>query len=217
MTIRRIPPSRSDLVTIYDRTAWYWDSLLHRVSYGLAYARLFNRLRRDGWLGNADRSARVLDCGIGTGLFSDALVRAVNASFEIHGVDISPKMMARARSRLMRSSGTARLVCGDVCSLPFADGEMDLVICALMLEHAPSPLGALREMTRVLGVGATLVLVVTRPHAPDLPFRLKYRYNPFLPTQLIEWMTDAGLRDIRTYSLAGIARLFGCAYGGRKA
>ncbi len=217
MTIRRIPPSRSDLVRIYDRNAWYWDSLLHRVSYGQAYVRLFKRLQGDGWLGNADRSARVLDCGIGTGLFSDALMRAVNAPFEIHGVDVSPKMMARARARLMCSSVTARLVYGDVCSLPFADSEMDLVICALMLEHAPSPLGALREMTRVLGAGATLVLVVTRPHAPDMPFRLKYRYRPFRPAQLVEWMTGAGLRDIRSYPLAGIARLFGCAYGGRKA
>jgi hypothetical protein len=85
-------PEQTDLVRIYDRTAWYWDSLLHRVSYGHAYARLFKRLQEDDWLGmlTGRRGADRVDWP------PDASC-VVNAPFEIHSRYL-PKMMARARS-----------------------------------------------------------------------------------------------------------------------
>jgi ubiquinone/menaquinone biosynthesis C-methylase UbiE len=216
ISVWRLPPSPSELRRRYDTTAWYWDSFLHRIPFGSAYVRLFNRLEKDGWLGGTGDTTRVLDCGVGTGLFSGALLRTVNRRSEICGTDLSPKMLAKAGSRLIRRGVTPRLECGDVRSLPCREGEMDVVMSALMLEHAPNPLAALREMVRVAQPGATLLLVVTRPHAPDVLFRLIYRYQPFQPLQVVEWMTQAGLRDICPYRLAGIARLFSCAYVGRK-
>jgi ubiquinone/menaquinone biosynthesis C-methylase UbiE len=167
-----------DLRRLYDATAWYWDSPVHRICYGLAYVRLFKRLKRDGWLAGMRDPARVLDCGIGTGLFSDALRRALGSRFECCGVDISEQMLARARARLSRSSVPPRLEVADGASLPFRDGEMDVVISALMLEHSPAPAEALHEMTRVARGGAALVIVATRPHAPDLPYRWKFHYKP---------------------------------------
>jgi ubiquinone/menaquinone biosynthesis C-methylase UbiE len=216
ISVWRLPPSPSEVRRVYDTTAWYWDSCLHRIPFGYAYIRLFKRLEKDGWLGGTGDTARVLDCGMGTGLFSAALLRTANRRFEICGIDLSSKMLAKARSRLIRRGVTPRLECGDVRSLPGREGEMDVVMSALMLEHAPNPLAALREMVRVARPGATLVVVVTRPHAPDVLFRLIYRYQPFRPLQVVEWMTQAGLRDICPYRLAGIARLFSCACVGRK-
>jgi demethylmenaquinone methyltransferase/2-methoxy-6-polyprenyl-1,4-benzoquinol methylase len=215
ISVRRLLPTTLDLTRLYNASAWYWDSPLHTIPFGHAYVQLFKRLVSDGWLSEMGDPWRVLDCGIGTGLFSDALLRTVRRRFEICGVDLSATMLARARSRLMRRGVLPRLESGDAHSLPFCSDEMDLVISALMLEHVPAPLEALREMTRVARPGATLVLVVTRPHAPDLPFRVRYRYKPLPPEQLMEWMTEAAIRDIRPCPLAGIARLFGLAYVGR--
>jgi ubiquinone/menaquinone biosynthesis C-methylase UbiE len=214
--VQRLPPSPSELRRLYDTTAWYWDSCLHRIPFGYAYVRLFKRLEKDGWLGGTGDTARVLDCGMGTGLFSAALLRTVHRRFEVWGIDLSPKMLAKARCRLIRRGLTPQLECGDVRSLPCREGEMDVVMSALMLEHAPDPLVALGEMVRVARPGATLVLVLTRPYAPDVPFRLIYRYQPFRALQVVEWMTQAGLRDIRPCRLAGLARLFSGAYVGRK-
>lgn len=216
ISVHRVHPSRLDLTRLYDTTAWYWDSLPHRISYGYAYGQLFKRLEKDGWLRDMGNPTRVLDCGIGTGLFSDALLRTVNRRFEVCGIDLSEKMLAKARARLMRRGAAFRINSGNVHSLPFGSEAMDLVISGLMLEHVPAPIEALREMTRVARVGATLVVVATRPHAPDHLFRLKYCYKAFPPRRLMGWMSEAGLQDIRSYPLAGIARLFGQAYVGRK-
>ena len=60
-----------------------------------------------------------------------------------------------------------------------------------------------------------MVVVATRPHAPDHLFRLKYRYKALPPQKLMEWLRESGLQDIRSYALSGIARLFGKAYVGR--
>ena len=59
------------LAEVYDRNAGYWDSWLYRAVYYRAYIRLLRMLKRDGALG---RPVRVLDCGIGAGLLSEALL-----------------------------------------------------------------------------------------------------------------------------------------------
>jgi ubiquinone/menaquinone biosynthesis C-methylase UbiE len=216
ISIRRVVASESDVARLYDRTAWYWASRAHRIAYHRAYVRLFERLREDRPLAAAEPPSRVLDCGSGTGLFSEAFLRATTAPFNVYGIDLSAKMLARAGSRLQRRGARLHLQQGDVSALPFGDGEMDLVIGALVLEHVRDPLRALREMARALRAGAAVVLVTTRPSAPDRLFRVLYRYRPLPPESLIRWMEEAGLHDIQSHRLTGLARWFACAYTGRK-
>jgi demethylmenaquinone methyltransferase/2-methoxy-6-polyprenyl-1,4-benzoquinol methylase len=208
--------AESDVARLYDRTAWYWDSPVHHIAYRRAYFQLFERLQEDRPLAAAERPSRVLDCGIGTGLFSEALLRATATPFDVYGIDLSVQMLARARSRLQRWGSRVHLQQGDVSALPLGDGEMDLVIGALVLEHVPDPLLALREIVRVLRAGALMVLVTTRPSAPDSLFRALYRYGPVPPESLVRWMEEAGLHDIQSHRLTGFARWFACARTGRK-
>ena len=211
LSVYRIPPTQPELARLYDGSFW-WGSPLYRAVFRPAYQRLFVELQRHGWL--SDRE--VLDCGIGTGLFSDALICVVGNGVEIHGVDISPKMLEQARALLTRRGVEGKFECRDARFLPLEDGSMNLVLSAFMLEHASDPLGVLREMARVARSDATLVLVLALPCTLDFWFRLRYRYRPLEPARIADWMATAGWNNVRQYPLRGIARLFGRAYIGRK-
>ena len=203
------------LAAIYDATAWYWDSSLHELAYGRAYRRLLERLHADGWCEGPLSS--VLDCGIGAGLLSQAFVAAFGRPAWTLGVDLSSRLLARARARLGRCGAPVRLLRADARALPLGDRVVDASLCGLVLDHLADPTGALRELARVSRPGALAVVVTTRPHAPDLPFRWIFRYRPPRPANVERAMRAAGFRDVRRYGLTGLARPFGTALVGRVA
>ena len=73
--------------------------------------------------------------------------------------DLSPGMLAKARQRLARLEGIAHLdfLCLDAQSLPFSNGDFDLVIANHMLYHVPDISKAAGEIRRVLKPGGRLV------------------------------------------------------------
>jgi ubiquinone/menaquinone biosynthesis C-methylase UbiE len=210
-----VPPSPTPawLAQIYDATAWYWDSFVQTVSYGRAYRTLFKRLREDGWCESA--FPRVLDCGIGAGVFSEAFIRALGTPAHVYGVDLSLRLLKRAGARLGRHGVAPQLLRADVRALPIGDAQIDAVICGLVLDHLGEASPALRELARVARPGAPVVIVTTRPLAPDLPFRIVFRYRRLRPEALERAMAAAGLRDVRRHSLTGLARPFGMAFTAR--
>lgn len=212
------PAHRSGLSRLYDTTAWFWDSPVHCGIYRAAYVRLFQELDADGWFGEPGRSLRVLDCGTGTGLLASSMAEGARRQLDLWGIDTSTVMLERARRRLERSGiRTGRLARADLCALPFGDGTMDVVMTALALEHANPPARAVREMARVGRPGATVLVIATRQHAPDLPFRWAFHYEPFPEELVVQWMVDAGVSNGQPKPLSGIARWLAKAYIGTKA
>lgn len=148
-------------------------------------ARLQKRLQRYGWdlaapayeslwrtqLAGAqvmvlDRAAfapgeRVLDVACGSGMVSFAAARAVGATGEVFGVDLSGRMvelcMQRADVRRVHNARFARM---DAEKLDFTDGRFDVAMCSLGLMYMPDPEQALREMRRALRTGGRLALAV---------------------------------------------------------
>lgn len=222
VTIRRTAPQTADLARMYDAASWLWHPILMLLGYSRTYARLFAELASDGWLGCLRDGAKVLDGGIGTGAFSMALAKTIPNALEIHGMDIAPRMLARARGnfqRLGRSGLTAQLRYGNVDCLPYAEGDFDMVMSAHMLEHSANPSGTIREMARVLRVGAPLLIVTTRANRISTLHGLRWRYRSVESQQLRQWMQQAGLCDVRRYALDGGLSLPGPlseAYIGRK-
>jgi ubiquinone/menaquinone biosynthesis C-methylase UbiE len=110
-------------------------------------------------------TSRVLDVGCGTGaavLRVAALVPAGRAC----GIDISPAMVARARSKVPPSLAHRvefRRAPSD--TLPFPDASFDHALCTNSFHHYPDPLRSLREISRVLAPGGQLVIL---ENAPDL-------------------------------------------------
>lgn len=207
VSIQRIPPTETELVGMYNDAARYWHHSSTLLGYPRAYTNLFDRLQVSGLLQDLQHGGHVLDCGIGTAAFSLALTRKMASQVQIDGVDISSQMLETARQLLSSEGVNAQLHCCDVRHLPFDDNTFDLVMCAHMLEHLSDPFTGLREMMRVLRPGAPLLIVVTRQSAIDAFIRLKWRYQTFERSQLVNWMEQAGMSEVRLYELAAHASL----------
>lgn len=94
---------------------------------------------------------RVLEVGCGWGELAEWIADETGA--EVVATDLSPRMVELALERSL----DARLA--DVQSLPFADGEFDVVVSAWMLYHVPDLDRALAEIARVLRPGGSLVAI----------------------------------------------------------
>lgn len=97
-----------------------------------------------------ERGLRLLDLATGTGAVARA---AAGRGAAVVGIDLSGAMLAVAREL----SPEIELLAGDAHSLPFSDGEFDVVACGLALSHFQEPLRALSETLRVLRRGGRLV------------------------------------------------------------
>ena len=90
--------------------------------------------------------ARLLDLGTGTGAVPAAAGEMRARPGTVVGCDLSPDMLARARSVVP----LLRAVRADVLGLPFQDGSFDLVTANCVLSHVRDQQAVLREIGRVL-------------------------------------------------------------------
>lgn len=126
------PADRWDQGSAYDRFMGRWSLLV---------AEAFVR-----WL--AVPPGSWLDVGCGTGALL-ATAAATASPTRLAGVDPSHDFLAVAATRLP----AADLRVADAQSLPFDDGEFDVVASGLVLNFVPDPAAAVREMRRVARPG----------------------------------------------------------------
>jgi SAM-dependent methyltransferase len=100
-----------------------------------------------------DRNAYVLDAGCGAGITPRYLAQTIGC--RVVGIDISERMIAWARRRLLSASIGDRVTLGvaDAQRLPFADGTFDAVICESVTAFVPDKPRALAEYARVTRPG----------------------------------------------------------------
>jgi predicted TPR repeat methyltransferase len=99
--------------------------------------------------------ADVLDAACGTGLVGAALAR--HGFTSVDGLDISPRMIARARARhVYHDLGPADLT----QRLPGAGDKFGIVTCVNAFEPGHLPRSALVEFARVVHRGGRIVLTV---------------------------------------------------------
>ena len=112
---------------------------------------------------------RVLDVGTGTGRHALKLARR---GAHVTAIDQSPEMLAVARQSAEREGLTIdfRLLTFDD-GLPFASGQFDLLICALVLSHGVNLQQTLQEFARVLAPGGYLLITDYHPHVIGLGWR----------------------------------------------
>ncbi|UUT35276.1 class I SAM-dependent methyltransferase [Microbacterium elymi] len=173
------------------RAADYDENAMHRA-LAASVAR-FARVTEDG---------SALDVATGTGLAARALA-ALHPGLSITGVDVSPGMLAVARTALP----SARWVEADAAALPAAEASADLITCVTALHLFAAPQRAIAEWARVLRPGGRAVTATfvsgghhgphTAEHHPvDVPYPRDH--DSFAtPERLEEFYRPAGLRIAR--------------------
>jgi ubiquinone/menaquinone biosynthesis C-methylase UbiE len=174
---------------------------MQRLGYPHTYTRLLDELHRRGVLDRRRPSARVLDCGLGTGTLAAAFARAVPGVTIVTGIDISLAVLHHAAANLAAAGFTAALQRADARCLPYRDGIFDTVLSAHMLEHLSAPRVALGEMTRVLRPGGLLIVVAVRATVVDAAIRLTWGHARIRPGDLGRWMTQEGFHDVRRHAV----------------
>lgn len=149
--------TRSRVARVYDRIAPVYDLFEAPMD----------------WLGGRDRRARVigeadgdvLEVGVGTGRNlewypDDARVTAI---------DISKRMLGRARKRATDLDREVSLCGADVEALPFETGSFDSVTATCVFCSVEDPLRGLQEVRRVAKPGGEVKLLEhVRPRNPVL-------------------------------------------------
>jgi SAM-dependent methyltransferase len=119
------------------------------------------------------RGLDVLDCGCGPGSITVDFAERV-APGQVVGIDIAEQQVTAARALAAeRCMTNVRFELGTIYELPFPDASFDLAFAHTVLEHLRDPLGALREMRRVVRPGGLVAIRdtdwATCIVEPDLP------------------------------------------------
>ena len=142
----------------YDRLAPFYD-LLEKPLEGLQFAQWRTRL------GERISGDCILEVGVGTG----KNIRYYPQDAKVTAIDISPRMLTRARRKVKTSKVEINLVEMDVQNLAFPDHSFDTVLATFVFCSVPDPARGLRELLRVCKPGGRLVLLEhVRPTNPVL-------------------------------------------------
>jgi ubiquinone/menaquinone biosynthesis C-methylase UbiE len=143
---------QATVTRVYERVASIYDAYVGAIDL----------------IGGASRRRRVvarargatLEVGIGTGRNLEHYAPGVTLT----GIDVSGRMLERARERALRLGRSVRLLEADVHALPFEDGAFDTVVATCVFCSVADPQRGLAEVRRVVKPdGVVLLLEHVRP------------------------------------------------------
>ena len=152
---------------------------------------------------------RVLDLGSGTGDPAISIGVALDGAGSVTACDLTPEMLATARSRSVNVGLDAMdFAAADMSALAFADNSFDCVTCRFGLMFPADRVAAAREALRVLKPGGRVAYMVWGPYEENPPFFVirralaqalgreegpaPHRHSLGLPGQLAEILDAAG-------------------------
>jgi len=131
----------------YDRNAPFYDLMTRGSERRLASA------RANMW--RAVRGPRVLEVGVGTGIN----MPYYPPGMQLTAIDLSPRMLERARLRAQKLDVVVDLREADAQALPFPGGSFETVVATCVFCSVPDPVLGLRELRRVLVPDGQLLLM----------------------------------------------------------
>ena len=146
--------------------------------------------------------ALVLDAGCGPGLVAEAFLAA---GHRVHGVDLSPEMVRRARARCARFGERASFEEGSALGLP-AGARFDAAVSRLVVHHVEDPLAFVRAQAERVGAGGVVVVsdhggdpdhVAAWWHQQIERARDRTHTRSLSPGKLTDLLARADLRELR--------------------
>lgn len=195
--LEQIRKKRAEVAAAYfNENASHWNEIraLHVAEEKLEQA--FLKVVGD------DHFDSFLDIGTGTGrileLLSDQVDRGV-------GIDLSPEMLALARTQLEQANlRNVHVRQGDMYAMPIDDESIDLATLHLVLHYSLDPALVIHEAARTLRPGGKLIIVDFAPHHED---QLRTEHNHqrlgFADREIKMLLKQAGLTVGKTQSMEG--------------
>ena len=174
--------------SFFDAIGPGWDALRTVFNDEALRSRAISQLIEPG--------LRVADVGTGTGILAAELARL---GARVIGVDHSPRMLETARNKLEAEGlGGVEWRGGEAHALPMADAEVSAAFAHMVLHYVSVPALAVRELARVVQPGGRVVVVDFVAHnAAWMRSELGVLWLGFAPSQVEQWMTEAGLGELR--------------------
>lgn len=174
----------------FDSEAGQWDRLREEL-FG-------SRSELSALLGLLDPSWVVGDLGAGTGAFASAVAPFVS---RVIAVDESAPMLAAARARL-EGFGNVEFRQGELELLPVREAELDLAALILVLPFVPDPARVLAEAAHAVEPGGRVLVLDLQPHErAHYSQAMGHLWHGMSQGQMLQWLTGAGLRDVRYVAL----------------
>ncbi|MCX9009865.1 MAG: methyltransferase domain-containing protein [Candidatus Methanoperedens sp.] len=137
-----------------------YDSIMHLTMRELTIKRrLVEQM-------SVERGHRVLDLGCGTATLT-IMIKKTYPEAEVVGLDIDPRILEIARSKIADAGVDIKLDEGSAVELPYPDGYFDRVVSSLFIHHLAheDKIRAFEEIFRVLKPGGEFhVADFGKPH-----------------------------------------------------
>ena len=138
---------QEDVTRRYDRMARFYDF------YDAPMDWMGTRQRRRGLITQIE--GRVLEAGVGTG----KNIPHYPENVDVTGIDVSAKMLERAKRRAGILGRSVRLELGDVTDLPYSDDSFDTTVATSVFCSVADPVAGLGELGRVTKPGGQILLL----------------------------------------------------------
>ncbi len=157
----------------------------------------------------------VLDLGSGAGFDCLLAAHAVGPTGRVIGVDMTPDMLARARTNVAKAGlKHVEFRLGEIEHLPVADQSVDVVISNCVVNLSPDKPAVYQEAFRVLRPGGRVAVsdIVTRVALPpeitaDLALVGACVGGAATVDDTVRWLEAAGFVDVQVRARPGSAEL----------
>jgi len=150
----------------------------------------YNRMRRDKWMmkhaNNIPNGSKVLDVGAGGCPYKRLFSHCEYFSHDF--VQLSP-------SQIQDQKGYGKMdFVSDILNIPVPDKSYDVILCTEVIEHVPNPISVIKEFSRILKPGGTLL--ITAPLQSGLHQEPYHFYGGFTKYWYLKFLAENNFSDI---------------------
>ncbi len=161
-------PSREHVWKMFDQISSTYDRTNRIISFGMDQRW---RAKVASFL-PPQKNLKILDLATGTGDQALAMIKSQASIHSITGIDLSEEMLEIAKKKI---PAKMQFLTADAEKLPFGAASFDAATFSFGIRNVLSPLGALKEIHRVLKPkGRSLILEFSLPPQPIRMFFLFY-------------------------------------------